>query len=69
MKMTFYKSDVLAYFVVTESSAIIVMTTAFHELPSDIHDGIFSTVADVVTRTPASHALPSYDYNSLTSYN
>ena len=34
----------------TEFSVIIMMTTVSHELFSAIHNGIFSTVADAVTR-------------------
>mmetsp|Transcript_22516 Transcript_22516/g.22789 ORF Transcript_22516/g.22789 Transcript_22516/m.22789 type:complete len:220 (+) Transcript_22516:535-1194(+) len=62
-----YESYVAAYFVVTESSAIIVMTTAFHELPSAIHAGVFSAVAEAVTKTTTSYTSPSYDIDSSSS--
>ena len=48
-------------------SAIAMMTTAFHELPSVIHIGVFSAVADAVTRTTTSYTLPSYNIDSSTS--
>ena len=44
-----------------------MMTTVFHESPSAIHDEIFSTVADAVTRTTTSYMLPSYDIDSSSS--
>ena len=40
MKIMSYELYVTASFVVTESSAIIMMMTAFHELHYAIHDGI-----------------------------
>ena len=53
--------------VTTMTTAIIMMTTVFHELPSTIQDGIFSAVADVVMRTTTSYTLPSYDVDSSSS--
>ena len=44
-----------------DSSAIIMIPTAFHELPSAIHDEVLSAVADTVTST-----ISSADNDSLT---
>ena len=54
MKITYYyELYVAAYSVVTESAAIIMMTTAFHESPSAIHNVVIfaATDADAVTKT------------------
>ena len=51
MKIIPYESYVAVYFVIIESSTAI-------------HDGVFSVVAEAVTKTTTSYTLPSYDINS-----
>ena len=67
MKITSYELYIAAYSVVTESSAIIMIMTAFHELPSAIHDAVISaaTDADAITKmtTVAPAVTTSYKLN------
>ena len=75
MKMIFYESSVSARSVVaessfaiitafhnTESSAIITMTTAFHELPSAIHIEMPCTVNDGISSAAIADKA-QYDYD------
>ena len=51
MEIISYELYVVAYLVVTELSANIMMTTVFHELPSAIHDEMSFTINDRISST------------------
>ena len=46
------------------TTAIIIITTVFHELPSTIHYGTFYAVVNAITRTTASYMSPSSHNNN-----